>query len=80
VTPPDIYTANLHRTETHVTFWYNNWKGKSSSRHVIPGRIFYGSTPYHPEPQWLMECWDLAKKETRTFSLKDISSWSPYKE
>ena len=55
---------------------YKNWKDVVSFRMVIPNRIYYGSTEYHPEPQWLMEAFDCDKRELRTFAMKDIQEWA----
>ena len=41
---------------------------------ILPERIWFGSTDWHPEPQWLMDAWDLDKGTIRSFALCDISS------
>lgn len=56
--------------ETH--FRYINHRGGITDRRVISRRLLYGSTEYYPEPQWLLECWDLDKNDYRTFALKNI--------
>ena len=55
-----------------VRFWYTNYKGERSVRSVQPIEIFFGSTPHHEEPQWLMKAWDLKKNSYRSFALRDI--------
>lgn len=62
--------------EKKVTIRYRNWKGEEAVRHIIPLRMFFGATDYHPEPQWLLEAADLDKNTTRTFACSGISSWS----
>ena len=60
---------------TCLTFWYRNWEGKVSVRRVRPtGLLKFASTAWHPEPQWLMECWDLDKQATRDYALSGILS------
>lgn len=54
---------------------YKNWKGEVGIRNIIPLEIFYGSTEYHKEEQWLLRVWDLDKKDYRTYAVKDISRW-----
>lgn len=58
-----------------VHFTYTNWKGETSLRTVVPTFIWYGSTEFHPEPQWLLKAWDVDKKVERDFAMADISGW-----
>lgn len=53
-------------------FEYINYKGIKSTRSVIPMSLYFGSTEFHPENQWLMVAYDLDKHCERTFALKDI--------
>lgn len=59
-----------------VSFVYKNWKGETSLRTVIPISLWYGSTEFHPESQWLLRAWDCVKKAERDFAMADISGWS----
>ena len=58
-----------------VEIVYTNWKGVTSIRHIIPKDIFFGSTEWHKEEQWLMNAFDVDKQANRAFALKDIKSW-----
>ena len=58
-----------------VKVYYVNWKGVGAIRNIIPKRLFFGSTEYHPEEQWLLEVFDCDKLECRTFAMKDIRVW-----
>lgn len=51
---------------------YKNWKGNTKERLIIPMRVYFGSTEFHLEPQWLLEAQCLQKKELRIFALKDM--------
>lgn len=51
---------------------YRNYKGVVGERNITPIQIYYGSTQYHPEPQFLLEAFDNEKKASRTFALKDM--------
>lgn len=62
--------------EKTVTVIYKNWRGEVSERHIIPEKIWFGSTEWHLEPQWLIDVFDLDKQEQRTFAVKDIRSWN----
>lgn len=54
---------------------YTNWKGERQRRKILPLNIYFGSTSYHPEPQWLLSAVDVEKKETRTFAMRAIHFW-----
>jgi predicted DNA-binding transcriptional regulator YafY len=60
------------KSNTPLVFKYKNWEGKTSIRHIIPERVYFGKTEWHPKEQWLLEAMDLDKKEKRTFALKEI--------
>lgn len=56
-----------------VNFNYKNWRGVKSRRKVVVAGIQYGSNDYHKEEQFLLHCFDLEKREYRSFALKDIT-------
>lgn len=58
-----------HKIEAPVQMVYKNWKGVTSTRQVIPISFRFGTTDWHPAPEWLMLAWDVAKNENREFSL-----------
>lgn len=58
-----------------VEIVYTNWKGVTATRHIIPKDIFFGSTEWHKEEQWLLNAFDVDKQAARAFALKDIQSW-----
>lgn len=58
-----------------VVIDYTNWKGERSVRTVTPRLFFWGSTNYHPDPQWLMTAIDEDKNAERTFALSGVHSW-----
>ena len=57
-----------------LSFWYKNYRGELSERVVIPVRIYHGSTEWHPDPQWLMEAWDMEKDAIRAFAMSDMQA------
>lgn len=63
--------TKLHFRVPNVVM-YRNYKGELRERNITPMHIFYGSTPYHPEPQFLLEAIDNEKNAPRTFALKDM--------
>lgn len=58
-----------------VTFTYVNHRGEIGQRKVRPIRLWFGSTAYHPGAQWLLEAFDLDRKETRDFAMSGIITW-----
>jgi predicted DNA-binding transcriptional regulator YafY len=61
-----------------LMFRYRNHKGEVSVRHVIPKSIRYGVHALHPGvDQWLLEAFDMDRKEDRTFSFLNILDWGP---
>ena len=56
---------------TPITMTYRNYRGEVDRRTVLPTRIWFGSTDWHPEPGWLMSAYDLAKAAHRDFALAD---------
>lgn len=53
---------------------YTNWKGERSKRRIDCGNLEYGSTEWHPEPQFLLFAYDYEKEDFRQFAIKDIHS------
>jgi len=51
---------------------YTNWRGERAMRQVVPVNLHWGSTAFHPEPQWLLRAIDLQKDDSRDFAFRDI--------
>jgi len=62
-------------TAEPLTFVYRNWRGIVAERRVIPQGVRWGSTEWHPEPQWLLLALDADKGEAREFAMRDILSF-----
>jgi predicted DNA-binding transcriptional regulator YafY len=58
-----------------VAILYKNWKNETAERHIEPIEIWFGSTEWHKEDQWLLKALDLEKRQERDFALKDIIEW-----
>jgi len=41
----------------------------------MPIEIWFGSTEWHKQDQWLLAATDLDKNERRDFALQDIVEW-----
>jgi Predicted transcriptional regulator len=61
--------------EKSVSILYTNWRGETAERTIIPEKIFFGSTEWHKEPQWLLHAFDVEKTAYRDFAMKDIAAW-----
>lgn len=60
-----------------VEILYTNYRGETSRRKILPEKIWFGSTDWHPEPQWLIDAHDIEKGAQRNFAIKDIQEWLP---
>jgi hypothetical protein len=61
--------------EQIVSIVYTNYRGETALRRVLPRRIWFGSTEYHGEPQWLLHASDVERNVERTFAMKDVRAW-----
>ncbi len=52
---------------------YINYRGESAYRAFIFKHMYYGSTSYHKDPQWLIVGFDLHKRANRTYALSDMN-------
>jgi hypothetical protein len=57
----------------YIEFDYVNWRGVKSRRAVVVKGLYYGSTEYHKENQFLMNAIDLHKEADRVFAIRDMS-------
>jgi len=55
-----------------VEIGYTNYRGEFAVRCIIPLSFWYGSTDWHPEPQWLVKAYDADKGAERDFAFKDF--------
>ncbi|MDO8690524.1 MAG: hypothetical protein Q7R39_11035 [Dehalococcoidia bacterium] len=62
-----------------VRILYTNHRGEMADRTIDPWSLYFGSTKWHPEPQWLLRALDLDKNVERHYAMKDISSWTSLK-
>lgn len=63
-------------SEKQTEILYINWRNEKAWRTIIPIEIWFGSTEWHKEKQWLLKAWDIEKDAERDFAIKDIESWS----
>ena len=58
-----------------VVISYKNWKGVCSWRRILPLEIWFGTTKWHPHPQYFLKAQDLEKNAVRDFAMADINEW-----
>jgi predicted DNA-binding transcriptional regulator YafY len=59
-----------------VKIVYTNWRGETATRTIIPKKLIFVKTDWHPEEQWCIKAQDVDKDAERTFACKDIKSWN----
>jgi hypothetical protein len=52
-----------------VAMPYTNHNGERRERVFKPLQVWYGSTKWHPTPQWFMRVWDVEKQAERDYAL-----------
>jgi predicted DNA-binding transcriptional regulator YafY len=72
--PSEPGDESLDRVE-RVSIFYVNYKGERDTRLINPISLYFGSTDYHPEKQWILHAWDYDRRDFREFAMKDIKQW-----
>jgi len=65
----NVVTDNL----VFIKGTYKNYQGKVSQRTIMPLRVLFKATDYHPDQQWILDAFDLDKSAERSFALKDFN-------
>ena len=65
--------------EQAVAMLYTNYRGVREQRVVLPLSIFFGTSEYHSEPQWLMQAYDFNREALRSFAMNSIHTFHPYR-
>jgi len=60
---------------TPVPILYENHRGEVAVRRIVPGPLWFGSTEWHPEPQWLMTADEPDTGKRRDFAVAGIKAW-----
>ena len=65
-----------------IRILYTNWRGETSVRRIVPWNsaggnkaMWFGTTDWHPGPQWFVSAYDLDKEDFRDFAQADILAW-----
>ena len=68
------------KPEMRVTIAYRNHRGVVEQREITPLRLYWGSTQWHPEPQYLLHAYCHARREERAFAMRDVLQWGDKRE
>lgn len=63
---------STHDPAHELRILYTNWRGETAWRRIVPRGLRFASTEWHPEPQWLLDAWDVEKGAERSFALRDV--------
>ena len=58
-----------------ATMTYTNYRGERADRLVLPQRVWFGATDWHPQPQWLMDAYDFDREALRSFAIGDVEGF-----
>jgi hypothetical protein len=58
-----------------IKILYKNWRGEVAERNIEPIKIWFGSTEWHKQEQWLLKAIDIERNVERDFAIKDILKW-----
>jgi predicted DNA-binding transcriptional regulator YafY len=72
----DIVQAQTQPERLCIRLVYKNHRGETSERRILPTRVWFGETEWHPGAQWLLDAIDVEKGELRSFAVKDIAWWT----
>jgi hypothetical protein len=53
-----------------VVLRYTNHRGVTTLRTIVPLRVWFGVTAWHPKPQWFLDAVDVDKHAERSFALE----------
>jgi len=54
---------------------YTNWRGERRIREILPLRLWFGATEWHPTPTYLLKAIDCEDGKTKDFTMGTIHQW-----
>ena len=64
----------LGGTDVVLRVRYRNWRGEVRDRTIQPRKLWFGTTEWHPDPQWLLSALDVEKQAMRAFAMRDFQA------
>ena len=58
-----------------IAILYVNHRGVKALRQIVPNRMWYGTTTWHPSEQWFLDAFDIERQAFRSFAIADILEW-----
>ena len=58
--------------EEEIQVLYKNYKGEILTRTIVPIKMLFTSTAWHPKKQWCLLAYDIDKEQERYFAFCDI--------
>jgi len=58
-----------------VSILYTNHRGETAVRRIVPQRLWFGATPWHPEAGWHLDAVDVERGQVRSFAMKGVREW-----
>ena len=74
--PGDLAKRQTTLVARQVVIDYTNHRGERAPRRILPLRIVWESSQWHPAEQWILVAVDIEKGVERSFAMKDIHSWT----
>lgn len=59
----------------HLLVDYTNHRGERAIRQIMPIRLYFGSTQWHPQEQWMLEVYDHDKDAVRDYAIAGVHQW-----
>ena len=70
------YATGTERANAQaVNIVYANHRGETAVRRILPIRLEFAETEWHPGAQWILVVRDLDKGAERSFAVKDLRAW-----
>jgi predicted DNA-binding transcriptional regulator YafY len=66
------FSIPSEESRRRIKFTYTNHRGELAQRQVRPVGIVFTATEWRPEPQWLLNAFDMEKRVNRLFAMKDM--------
>lgn len=61
-----------------LTITFTDSTGVERERCVIPQRVWFGSTEWHPDAQWLLDAYDMDRHAVRSFELARVRGFDSH--
>lgn len=67
---------STYDTSKATSVKYKNYRNEVATRTIIPIKIYWGKTDFHPREQWILKVWDVEKNAERDYAFNDIQEFN----